>query len=342
MIRSTLRALLLLWLVTPLFAQQSAPQYKVTGSIPIEGAGGWDYAYIDSANRTLYVTHGTELQLIDLATEKPTAKITGMNRLHGVATADDLNRGFTSDGGDNVVVIFDLKTNQILQRVKAGTNPDAIIYEPTTQRVFAFNGRSGDATAINAKDGSIAGSVDLGGKPEFAAVDGKGFIYDNLEDRSQIVKIDASTIKVVARWPLKPCEEPSGLAIDTAAHRLFSVCDNQKMAVVDYDSGNVVATVPIGEGPDAAAFDPDKKLAFSSNGEGTLTVVKQQGSDKYSVAQALTTEKSARTMAIDPKTHKIYLPAAQFGPPPAATSDNPHPRPSIVPGTFHLVVISPM
>lgn len=336
--RSILTAFLLMSCIgLPLAAQQ----YKVTGSIPIEGPGGWDYAYIDSANRTLYVTHGGELQLVDLSTEKPTAKITGMSRLHGVATADDLNRGFISDGGDNVVVVFDLKTNQIIQRVKAGTNPDAIVFEPTTQRVFAFNGRSGDATAINAKDGSIAGSVDLGGKPEFAAVDGKGFIYDNLEDKSELVKIDAKTVKIVARWPLKPCEGPSGLAIDTVAHRLFSVCDEKTMAVSDYDSGKVVATVPIGEGPDAAAFDPDKKLAFSSNGAGTLTIVKQDGPDKYSVAQTLTTEKSARTMALDPKTHKIYLPAAQFGPPPAATPDDPRPRPSIVPGTFHLIVVSP-
>jgi DNA-binding beta-propeller fold protein YncE len=318
-----------------------AQQYKVVGQIPIEGAGGWDYAYVDSANRQLYVTHGTELQVIDLTTEKPTAKIIGMKRLHGVATADDLNRGFISDGGDNVVVVFDLKTNQIVQRVKAGTNPDTIIYDSSTQRVFAFNGRSGDATAINAKDGTVAGTIDLGGKPEFAAVDGKGFIYDNIEDKSEIVKLDAKNLKVVSRWPLKGCEGPSGLAIDTDAHRLFSVCGNKTMAVTDYDSGKAVATVPIGEGPDAAIYDAEKKLAFSSNGEGTLTVVKRESADKYSVAQTAPTEKSARTMALDPKTHKIYLPAAQFGPAPPAMQDNPHSRPPVVPGSFHLVVVSP-
>jgi len=336
------RSILLAFLVTlvisvPLFAQQ----YKVSGSIPIEGAGGWDYAYVDSANHTLYVTHGTEVQVVDLNTEKPTARITGMKRLHGVATADELNRGFISDGGDNMVVVFDLKTNEILQRVKAGTNPDAIVYDAPTQRVFAFNGRSGDVTAIDAKGGSIAGSIDLGGKPEFAASDGKGFIYDNIEDKSEIVKLDAKNLKVVGRWPLKGCEEPSGLAIDTDAHRLFSVCDNKTMVVVDYDSGKVVATVPIGEGPDAAGYDAEKKLAFSSNGEGTLTVVKQESADKYSVAQTVKTEKSARTMALDPKTHKIYLPAAQFGPAPAPAQDNPHPRPPVVPGSFHLVVVGP-
>jgi len=329
--------LLSLGISTALFAQQ----YKVTGSIPIDGGGGWDYAYVDSANRQLYVTHGTEVQVVDLNTEKPTAKITGMKRLHGVATADELNRGFISDGGDNVVVVFDLKTNEILQRVKAGTNPDAILYDASTQRVFAFNGRSGDATAINAKDGTVVGTVDLGGKPEFAVSDGKGFLYDNLEDKSEIVKLDAKNLKVVSRWPLKGCDEPSGLAIDTDAHRLFSVCDNKTMVVVDYDSGKVVATVAIGEGPDAAGYDADKKLAFSSNGDGTLTVVKQDGADKYSLAQTVKTERSARTMALDSKTHKIYLPAAQFGPAPAPTPDNPRGRPPVVPGSFHLVVVSP-
>lgn len=336
--RSVLLAILaVLGISSSLFAQQ----YKITGQIPIEGSGGWDYAYVDSANRQLYVTHSTEVQVVDLNTEKPTAKITGMKRLHGVATADELNRGFLSDGGDNVVVIFDLKTNAILQRVKVGTNPDAILYDATTQHIFAFNGRSNDATAINAKDGTVAGTVDLGGKPEFAVSDGKGFIYDNIEDKSEIVKLDAKNLKIASRWPLKGCDEPSGLAIDTGAHRLFAVCGNNTMAVVDYDSGKVVASVPIGEGPDAAVWDADKKLAFSSNGEGTLTIAKPDGADKYSVVQIVKTERSARTMALDPKTHKIYLPAAQFGPAPPPTQDNPHPRPSIVPGSFHLVVVSP-
>jgi YVTN family beta-propeller protein len=329
--------LLSLGISTSLFAQQ----YKVTGQIPIEGGGGWDYAYVDSANRQLYVTHGSEVQVVDLNSERPMAKITGMKRIHGVATADELNRGFISDGEDNVVVVFDLKSNEILQRVKAGTNPDAILYDAPTQRVFAFNGRSNDVTAIDAKDGTVIGTVDVGGKPEFPASDGKGFIYDNIEDKNEIVKLDAKNLKVVSRWPVKGCDEPSGLAIDTGTHRLFAVCDNKTMAVVDYDSGKVVATVPIGEGPDAAGYDADKKLAFSSNGEGTLTMVKQESADKYSVTGTVKTERSARTMALDPKTHKIYLPAAQFGPAPAPTRDNPHPRPPVVPGSFHLVVVSP-
>ena len=319
-----------------------AQTYKVTGQIPIAGAGGWDYAFVDPANHRLYVTHSTQVEVIDLASEKPVATITGFQRLHGVATADEFNRGFISDGGANEVAVFDLKSNTVLQKVKAGTNPDGILYDPATKRVFAFNGRSGDVTAINAKDSSVAGSIALGGKPEFPVSDGKGSVFANIEDKSEIVKIDPQSLKVLEHWPLQGCEEPSGLAIDNDAHRLFSVCDNQKMAVVNYDNGKVVTTVPIGDGPDAAGYDADKKLAFSSNGQsGTLTVVKQESADKYSVVSTVTTEKSARTMAIDPSTHKIYLPAAKFGPPPAATKDNPKPRPTVLPDSFHLIVVSP-
>jgi YVTN family beta-propeller protein len=338
MLRSWLFAVLFtLGISTALFAQQ----YKVIGQMPIAGDFGWDYVFVDSSNRQAYVAHSTQVDVIDLNSEKAIAKITGMKRVHGIATVDSLNRGFITDGGDNVVVIFDLKTNEVLQKVKAGTGPDGIVYDAPTNRVLAFNGRSGDVTAIDAKTGAIAGTVDLGGKPEFPVSDGKSFVYDNIEDKSEIVKLDPKNLKVVARWPLKGCEEPSGLAIDVNAHRLFSVCDNKTMAVVDYDSGKVVATVPIGDGPDAASYDPDKKLAFSSNGEGTLTVVKQESADKYSVLSTVTTEKSARTMAIDPKTHKIYLPAAQFGPAPAPTPDNPRGRPPVLPGSFHLVIVSP-
>ncbi len=319
-----------------------AQQYKVTGTIPVEGAGGWDYAYADSSNHQLYVAHNTQVDVIDLNTQKSAATISGLKHVHGIAIADELNRGFITDGGDNVVVVFDLKSNSILQRVKAGNNPDGVVYDRSTQRVFAFNGRSGDVTAINAKDGSVAGTIAIGGKLEFPASDDKGSVFVNVEDKSEIVKLDPQGLKVVAHWPLKGCDEPSGLAIDTGSHRLFSVCDNKTMAVVDYDSGKIVATVPIGEGPDATAYDADKKLIFSSNGEsGTLTIVKQESADKYSVASTLTTEKSARTMALDPTTHVIYLPAAKFGPVPAPTKEVQHPRPAVVPGSFHLIVVSP-
>lgn len=319
----------------------SAQQYKVTGSIPIPGDWGWDYLLADGPSRVLYVSHGTQVELIDLDSEKITGKIDGMMRIHGIALAHDLNRGFISDGGGNDVIVFDLKSHAVLQKVTAGTNPDGILYDPATKRVFAFNGKSADATAIDAATGKVLGTIPVGGKPEFPVSDGKGNVYANIEDKNEIVKIDPQALKVTAHWAIAPCEGPSGLAMDIASNRLFAVCDEKKMVVVDAAAGKVVTTVAIGDGPDATYYDPDSKLVFSSNGEGTLTVVKQESADKYTVLDNVKTEKSARTMAFDPKTRKIYLPAAQFGAPPAPTADNPHPRPKSVPGSFHLVVVSP-
>jgi len=320
----------------------SAQQYKVTSRISFPGEGGWDYLIADSANRQLYVSHNTQVEVVDLDSQKPIATITGLSHIHGIAIADDLNRGFISDGGDNVVAIFDLKSHAVLQKVKVGTNPDGILYDPSSKHVFVFNGRSQDVTAIDAASGKVVGTVALGGKPEFPVSDGKGNVYVNIEDKSEIVQLNPSTLRVEKRWPLAPCEEPSGLAMDASTKRLFSVCDNQKMAVVNADSGKVVAMVVIGNGPDATIYDADKKLVFSSNGQdGTLTVVKQDSADKYSVVETVPTEKSARTMALDTKTHQIYLSAAQFDLPPAPTADNPHPRPKVVPNTFHVLVVSP-
>ena len=215
------------------------------------------------------------------------------------------------------------------------------MYDPYSRRIFAFNGRSKDATAIDAASGKVAGTVALDGKPEFPVSDEKGNVYVNIEDKSEIAQLDPKALKVKNTWPLSPCEEPSGLAIDVASRRLFSVCSNKRMAVVNADTGQVITTVAIGEGPDAAAYDPGSKLIFSSNGEGTLTVVKEDTGDKYTVLSNLPTERSARTMALDLKTHKIYLSAAQMGPAPEATADNPRPRPKMVAGTFHVLVVSP-
>lgn len=331
------------FLVLALFASAAlhAQSYKVSGSIPIPGDSGWDYLLGDGESRILYVSHGVEVVLLDLDSEKITGKIEGMKRIHGIALAHEFNRGFISDGGSDEVVVFDLKSHQVLDKVKAGTNPDGILYDPASKRVFAFNGRSSNATAIDAKNGKVAGTIPLDGKPEFPVSDGHGNVYVNIEDKSEIQKIDPKALKVTATWSIAPCEEPSGLAIDVKNHRLFPVCDNQKMAVVDASSGKVVTTVPIGDGPDAAYFDADKRVVFSSNGAGTLTVVKQESADKYVVVDNVKTERSARTMAMDPKTKKIYLPAASFGEAPAPTADNPHPRPKMMPGTFHLVVVSP-
>lgn len=328
-------------LLLGLSLQGNAQHYKVSGRIPLGGEGGWDYLFADSANGQLYVSHGTQVEVVDLASEKPVAKITGMKRIHGIAVANELNRGYISDGGDDVVLIFDLKSNAVLQKVPAGKNPDGILYDPYSRRVFAFNGRSNDVTAIDAASGKVAGTIALDGKPEFPVSDGKGNVYANIEDKSEIVQLDPQTLKVKKTWPLSPCEEPSGLAIDLEARRLFSVCSNNKMAVVNADSGQVIATVAIGDGPDAAAYDPGSKRVFSSNGSGTLTVVGQSSPDKYSVLENVSTERSARTMTLDTKTHKIYLSAAQLGATPEATADNPHPRPKIVPDSFHILVVSP-
>jgi DNA-binding beta-propeller fold protein YncE len=319
-----------------------AQKYKVTGSIPVAGEGSWDYLYADSGSRMLYVSHNTQVDVIDMDAGKPVFAITGMKHIHGIAIAHDLGRGFISDGGDNVVVIFDLVSRAILQKVAAGTNPDGIVYDPATKRLFAFNGHSKDVTVIEGATGKVAGTIALEGKPEFPVTDGAGNIYDNIEDKSEIVRIDPHTLKVTATWSLAPCDEPSGLAYDGDSKRLFSVCDNQKMAVMNAETGMVVTTVAIGNGPDATFYYGEKKLVFSPNGEdGTLTVIKQESVDKYSVAETVTTEKSGRTMALDTKTGKIYIAAAQFGPRPAPTAEEPHPRAKMVSGTFHLVTLSP-
>jgi len=314
--------------------------YSVKGSVSIGGTGGWDYLTADSDNRKLYVSHGSEVVVVDLDSEKVVGHISGMGGIHGIAIANDLGMGFISDGRNNQVVAFDLKDLSIKNKIKAGTNPDGIVYDPASKRVFAFNGRSQDATAIDAANGTVAGTIALGGKPEFPVSDGKGSVYDNIEDKSEIVRIDSKTLKVTARWPVTPCESPSGLAMDTSGRRLFAVCDNKMMAVVDADSGKVVATPAIGEGPDAAAYDAGEQLAFSSNGEsGTLTVLRGSG-ESYSASETVTTAPGARTMALDSKTHKVYLATATFGAAPEPSAANPHPRRSIQPGTFKLLVVA--
>jgi DNA-binding beta-propeller fold protein YncE len=317
-----------------------AHEYKVTGSLPIGGSGGWDYLFADSENHRLYVSHAGEVEVIDLTNDKPVGKVSGMSRIHGIAIANEFNKGFISDGGSNQVVVFELKTLAVKERIKAGANPDAIVYDPASKRIFAFNGRSQNATAINVETDNVEGTIPLDGKPEFAVSDGTGNVYDNLEDKNEIVEIDSKELKIKAHWPIAPCKSPSGLAIDTENRRLFAVCDDRKMAVVDADSGKVVATPEIGEGPDAAAYDPGTKLAFSSNGEGTLTVIQQKDKNTYEVIQNVKTARGARTMTLDTSTHKIYLSTAEFQPAPAATAQNPHPRPSVVPGSFKVIVVS--
>jgi DNA-binding beta-propeller fold protein YncE len=325
-------------LTATLFAADQ-PKFQVLQHYVLGGDGGWDYLMVDSANHRVFISRATHVIVVDTETGKQVGDIPNTNGVHGIALAPEYGKGFISDGRAGTVTIFDLKTLQPTGEAKAGTNPDAIMYDPASRRVFAFNGRSQDATVIDAEKGTVAGTIPLGGKPEFGVSNGKGKVFVNIEDKSEIVAIDPQKMTVLARWPLAPCEEPSGLAIDIKNSRLFTVCSNKVMAVVNADSGKVVTTVPTGNGTDAAAFDPEKGLAFSSNGEGTLTVIHQDSPDKYSVLQNVETARGARTMALDPATHKIYLVTAKFGPPPAATTEQPHPRPAILPNSFEVMVV---
>jgi YVTN family beta-propeller protein len=332
--RSTLRA-------APAHLEERAGEpgpsgYHLVKTVPVAGEGGWDYLLADANARRLYVSHATKVLVFDMDSNTPTGEIPDTQGVHGIALAPELGRGFISNGRANTVTIFDPKTLKTLDTVKAGTNPDAIIYDRVTKRVFAFNGRSADATVIDAADGSVAATIPVGGKPEFAVSDGQGSVYVNVEDTSELLQVDAQKMAVLHRWPMAPCQEPSGLAMDLKTRRLFAVCGNGVMAVIDADSGKVVATPKIGEGPDAAAFDPATNYVFSSNGEsGTLTVIHEDSPDKYSVVENVATKKSARTMALDSKTHNIYLPAADLLPPAAGQR-----WPSVKPGTLELLLLS--
>ena len=327
--------LLALAVAAPVMAQG----YKVLDRWKIGGEGGWDYITVDPSAHLVYATHGPRVEAIDTTTGKAAGAITGMKSVHGVTVDEGGKYGYISDGAANEVVVFDRKTFATVAKVPAATNPDGIIFEPVSKTVWTFNGRSNDSTVIDAGTNKVVATVKLSGKPEFPAVDGKGFIYVNIETKNSIVKIDAKTKSVVAEWPLTGCESPSGLAIDTAHHRLFSVCDGKKMAVTDYATGKVIATPAIGEGPDAAGYDPKHEVAFSSNGQdGTLTIIDAKGKD-YKVLQTLETLKGARTMAFDSGTGRVYLIAAEYGARPAATKENPRPRPAVVPGSYSILVV---
>ena len=315
--------------------------YHLIDTYKLGGDGGWDYLTLDSASRRLYISRATHVMVIDVDSGKAVGDIPDTPGVHGIALAPELGRGFVSNGREGTVTIFDLQTLKLIAKVKAGENPDAILYDPATKRVFTFNGRSHDSTAIDAANGTVLGTIKLEGKPEFAASDGRGEIFVNIEDKSQIDAIDPSKLDVRARWPLAPCEEPSGLAIDRKNRRLFAGCDNKMMAVVDADSGKVIATPAIGEGVDADAFDPGTALALASCGDGHLTVVQEDSPSQFSVRENVSTQEGARTMALDEKTHKVFLVTAKFGPPPAATADNPHPRHTILPDSFVVLVFGP-
>ena len=313
----------------------SGPGYHVTNKIKIGGEGGWDYLTVDEGGRKLYVSHATHVVVVDLDTGKVAGDIPDTAGVHGVAIAEKLGRGYSSNGRDNSISVFDLKTLKVESKIKVGANPDSIIFEPVSGRVFTFNGRSNDSTAVDAKTGEVAGTIPLGGKPEFSRVDGKGNVYVNIEDTGELAVIDAKALKVSRRSTLTGCESPSGLAFDVPHKRLFSVCGNKVMVVTDSDAGKVIATVPIGAGSDGAAFDGG--FAFSSNGgDGTVTVVGESGG-KFEVVETVPTTRGARTITVDPKTHKLYLSAAEYAPPAAGA---PKGRGSMVPDSFHVIVLS--
>lgn len=315
--------------------------YHLIKKVKLGGEGFWDYLAIDPPARRVFITHNTHVMVIDadsgeIVGDVVDAKIRGV---HGVAVVEDSNRGFTSNGETDTVTIFDLKTLKPLHSVSTGKGPDAIIYDPASHRVFTFNGKGQDSTAIDAATGKIAGTIALGGKPEFASADGAGGVYVNIEDKNEVVAIDSLGLKVSKRWPAAPCEEPAGMAIDAEHSRLFIGCHNKMMAVVDTKTGRIVATPPIGGRVDANRFDPGTGLAFSSNGDGTLTVIHEDTPDAYTVIENVTTEIGARTLEVDPKTHNVYLVTADLKPTPP-TAENPHPYPTVLPGTLRLLILA--
>lgn len=330
------KSLICFLLVGRMFAASNSG-YHVAKEIPIGGEGGWDYLTVDSPARRLYVSHATKVVVVDLDSDKVVGEIPDTPGVHGIAVAPDLGKGFTSNGRANTVSVFDLKTLKVTSQVKTGQNPDAIQYEPLSHRIFTFNGKSNDSTVFNAQTGKVEGTIPLGGKPEFSVTDGKGKIFVNMENTSEIATIDATSMKVLKRFSLKPCDSPSGLAIDPKSTMLFSVCDGKVMAISSGVEGKLLTTTPIGEGPDGAAFDPGTGAAFSANGEGTLTIVAGKASS-WKVAETVKTAKGARTVALDPKTHKLYLPAAE--PDTSGAPQAPRARPRWKAGSFKLLVVS--
>ena len=313
--------------------------YRFLREIPVAGEGGWDYLSVDAAGRRLYVSHGTQVVVIDIDKDAVVGEIANTPGVHGLAVASDLKRGFTSNGRENKASIVDLQTLKTLSQVDTGLNPDGMLYEPGQQEVYMFNGRGRSATVFEAATGKVVATIPLSGKPEFAAADPKaGRVYNNIEDKSEVAVIDTKTHAVVATWPIAPGEEASGMAIDLEHHRLFLGCGNRMMVMMDSTTGKVVASVPIGQGVDANAFDPGTGLAFSSCGDGTVTIAREETPEKLTVIQTLTTEPRARTMTIDPTTHRIYLASAKFEAAPEPVAGAPRQRPKMVPGSFKILV----
>ena len=327
-------------LVAFVHATQAQSQYKFLKSIPIGGEGGWDYLSVDAKARKLYVTHAAKIVIVDLTEDKIAGEIADTPGVHGFAIASELERGFSSNGKESKVGVIDLKTSNTITKVETGENPDAILFEPMQSEAYAFNGRGKSATVIDAKNNKVVVTVPLSGKPEFSAADALGArVFCNIEDKNEVAVIDIKTHAVTASWPLAGGQEPTGMAFDAVHHRLFVGCGNKLMAMLDTDTGKVVTTVPIGAGVDACAFDETTQLAFASCGDGTITIAKEEGLNKLTVVQTLTTERGARTMALDPGSHRIYTCTAQIGPDTGPSpSAGERRRPNYLPDTFHLLV----
>jgi len=323
-------------------AQQTTGGYHVTQRIPLGGNGGWDYIAVDTARARLFIARSDRIMVVDQASGKLLGEIAGLNRGHGVAFDYTTNHGFATSGADSMVTMFDLGTLAVLKRTIAAVDADAVLYDPASKRVFTMNGDANSASVIDPTTGDRVGNVPLGGKPEFGVTDRAGKLYINIADKGEIVEVDAAGMKVVRRWSIAPCDDPSGLAIDVVHQRLFSVCGNKLLAVSDISSGKLMTTLPIGAGVDAAAYDPATGDVFASNGEGTMTVVHQDAPDKYRVVATVETMPGARTMALDLKSHKLYTVSARMGPMPAAVpGETRRRRAPLIPGSFTLLVLEP-
>ncbi len=311
--------------------------YHLLNTIAVGGEGGWDYLSVDPAGERLYASHGTQVEVIDLKTHKVVGTVANTPGVHGIEVVPAANRGYITCGRSNTCVVFDLKTLQTIATVPTGPKPDALLYDAFSRRVFLFSNAGGSSTVLDGATGAVVGTAELGGDVEAPATDGKGTIYVNIEDKSQVIAFDAKTLAVRHRYPLAPGEEPTGLAYDLKTNRLFSACANEKLVVTDSKTGKQVAVLPIGKGVDGAAFDPSTRTIVTSNGSGTFTVIHEDSPDKYTVVANLPTQRGARTIAVDPKTHHFFTCTADLGPTPPATTENPRPRPSIVPGTFRIL-----
>ncbi len=314
--------------------------YKISKTIPVNGSEGWDYLAVDDVNQNLFVSHGNVVNVIDLKTATVIATIKDTQGVHGIAIANDLNKAFITDGKENAVTIINLKTFELIEKVSIkGQKPDAVLYDSFSHRVFTYNAITTDATVLDARTNKVIKTIALDGKPEFSVSNGKGLVFVNIEDKNELKTIDVNRLEVVNTWKITPGEEPTGLAIDTETNRLFSVCSNKLMIVTDALSGKQIQVVPIGEGCDGLAFDPNKKLLFASNGEGTITIIKEENPTTFSVLETIKSQLGARTIAINKLTHQLYLPTARFGTKPKPTEDNPKPRPSLIPNSFVVLVV---